>query len=126
MAEAFNGGAPDVTGQTLRLIVHTSVGGSKARIWLSNRFGVAPIRIGSAHIAVSVDPGTNATPAANLDQSAIKPGTDRELTFNGDSEVTIPPGATIASDPATLDVPALANLAVSLYFPEPSGLQRGR
>ena len=103
MAEAFNGGAPDVTGQTLRLIVHTSVGGSEARIWLSNRFGVAPIRIGSAH-----------------DQSAIKPGTDRALTFNGDTAVTIPPGATIASDPATLDVPALANLAVSLYFPEPT------
>jgi len=120
MEEAFNGGAPDVTGQTLRLIVHTSVGGSQARIWLSNRFGATPIRIGSAHIAVSVDPGTNANPAANLDQSAIKRGTDRALTFNGDTAVTIPPGATIASDPATLDVPALANLAVSLYFPDPT------
>ncbi|MGD0481275.1 MAG: SGNH/GDSL hydrolase family protein [Terracidiphilus sp.] len=120
MEEAFNGSAPDVTGQTLRLIVHTSVGGSKTRIWLSNRFGVAPIRIGSAHIAVSVDPGTNANPAANFDQSAIKPETDRTLTFNSDTAVTIPPGATIASDPATLDVPALANLAVSLYFPDPT------
>ena len=120
MAEAFNGSAPDVSGQTLRLIVHTSVGGSAMRIWLSNRFGVAPIRIGSAHIAVSVDPGTNATPAASLDQSAIKPGTDRALTFNGDSAVTVPPGATIVSDPATLDVPALQNLAVSLYFPDPT------
>ena len=52
MQEAFNGSAPDVTGQTLRLIVHTSVGGSRARIWLSNRFGNVPIRIASAHIAV--------------------------------------------------------------------------
>jgi lysophospholipase L1-like esterase len=120
MQEAFNGSAPNVTGQTLRLIVHTSVGGSGTRIWLSNRFGVEPIRIGSAHIAVSVDPGTNTTPAANLDQSAIKPETDRALTFNGDTSVTIPPGATIVSDPATLDVPALANLAVSLYFPDPT------
>jgi lysophospholipase L1-like esterase len=120
MQEAFNGSAPDVTGQTLRLILHTSVGGSRTRIWLSNRFGVTPLRIASAHIAVSVDPGTNTTPAPNLDQSAIKPGTDRTLTFNGDTAVTIPPGATIASDPATLDVPALANLAVSLYFPDPT------
>jgi lysophospholipase L1-like esterase len=120
MAEAFNGSAPDVTGQTLRLIVHTSVGGSKTRIWLSNRFGVAPVRIGSAHIAVSIDSGTNANPASNLDQSVIKPETDRALTFNGDTSVTIPPGATIVSDPATLDVPALANLAVSLYFPDPT------
>jgi lysophospholipase L1-like esterase len=120
MDEAFNGCAPDVAGQTLRLIVHASVGGSKTRIWLSNRFGVTPIRIASAHIAVSVDPGTTANPAPNLDQSAITPGTDRALTFNGDTAVTIPPGATIASDPATLDVPALANLAVSLYFPDPT------
>jgi lysophospholipase L1-like esterase len=120
MEEAFNGSAPDVTGQSLRLIVHTSVGGSEARVWLSNRFGVSPIRIGSAHIAVSADPDTNANPAPNLDQSAIKPGTDRALTFNGDAAVTIPPGATIVSDPATLDVPPLANLAVSLYFPDPT------
>lgn len=120
MQEAFNGSAPDVTGQTLRLIVHTSVGGSRTRIWLSNRFGDVPIRIASAHIAVSADPGTNPHPAANLDQSAISPGTDRVLTFNGDPAVTVPPGATIASDPATLDVPALANLAVSLYFPDPT------
>jgi lysophospholipase L1-like esterase len=120
MAEAFNGSAPDVTGQTLRLIVHTSTGGSRTRIWLSNRFGVAPIRIGAAHVAVSVDPGMNANPAANLDQSVIKPETDRALTFNGDTAVTIPPGATIVSDPATLDVPAMANLAVSLYFPNPT------
>lgn len=120
MEEAFNGSAPDVTGQTLRLIVHASVGGSKTRVWLSNRFGVAPIRIGSAHIAVSVDPGSNPHPAANLDQSAIRPETDRTLTFNGDTDVTIPPGATISSDPAMLDVPALANLAVSLYFPDPT------
>jgi lysophospholipase L1-like esterase len=118
MEEAFNGSAPDVTGQTLRLIVHSSVSGSKVRIWLSNRFGVVPIRIGSAHVAVSVDPGSSANPAPNPDQSAVRPGTDRTLTFNGDSAVIIPPGATIASDPATLDVPALENLAVSLYFPD--------
>jgi lysophospholipase L1-like esterase len=62
----------------------------------------------------------NANPAANLDQSVIKPETDRALTFNGDTAVTIPPGATIVSDPATLDVPAMANLAVSLYFPNPT------
>lgn len=120
MQEAFNGSAPDITGQTLRLIVHTSVGGPKVRIWLSNRFGDLPVHIGSAHIAVSVDPGSNPHPAANLDQSAIKPESDRTLTFNGSATVTIPPGATIVSDPATLDVPALQNLAVSLYFPDPT------
>jgi len=114
------GTEPDLGGQTLRIIVHSSVGGSQVRIWLSNRFGAAPLRIGSAHIAVDVDSGTNANPAANFDQSAIEPGTDRTLTFNGDTTVTIPPGTTIASDPATLDMPALTNLAVSLYFSHPT------
>ncbi len=35
--------------QTLRLIVHTSAGGAKARIRISNTFGDKPLVIGSAH-----------------------------------------------------------------------------
>ncbi len=116
--EARNGSEPDLTGQTLRMIVHTSAGGSQVRIWLSNRFGTAPLHIGAAHIAVSMVAGTAANPDANTDLSAIQQGTDRTLTFEGGASVTIPPGATISSDPAALDVPALSNLAVSLYFPD--------
>jgi lysophospholipase L1-like esterase len=106
--------APDISGQTLRLIVHSSAGGGQARIWLSNRFGSVPLRIGSAHIAISAA----ANPDPREDMSTIQPGSDRELTFNHLRSVTIAPGATIASDGVALDVPALANLAVSLYFPE--------
>jgi lysophospholipase L1-like esterase len=51
----------------------------------------------------------------------LKPGTDRPLAFNGNRSVTIPPGQTAASDPAALGLPALSDLAVSLYFPEPTG-----
>ena len=116
--EARNGSEPDLTGQTLRMIVHTSVGGSRARIWLSNRFGSVPLHIGAAHAGVSVDPGADANPTANADLSAIREGTDRAITFGGDAGVTIPPGAAIISDPIALAVPALANLAVSLYFPD--------
>jgi lysophospholipase L1-like esterase len=49
--------------------------------------------------------------------SAILPDTDRVLTFNHEPSVTIPPGATIVSDEVALTVPALSNLAISLYFP---------
>jgi lysophospholipase L1-like esterase len=106
--------APDLSDHTLRLIVHSSVGGSQVRIWLSNRFGVEPLHIGEAHIAVSAV----AEPDGNVEvSSTIVPGTDRVLTFNGEPSVTIPPGATIVSDPAALNVPPLSNLAVSLYFP---------
>jgi len=106
--------APDLTDHTLRLIVHSSVGGSQARIWLSNRFGTEPLHIGAAHIAVSAV----ARPDGNGELSAILPGTDHALTFNHETSVTIPPGATIASDGVVLDVPALSNLAVCLYFPD--------
>jgi lysophospholipase L1-like esterase len=91
--------------QTLRLIVHTSIGGSQARIRLSNERGTTPLRIGSAHIAVCQG------------GSSIAPGTDRTLTFGGQESVTIPPGALVLSDPVGLDVPALSDLAVSLYLP---------
>ena len=36
------------TNQTLRQIVHTSIGGSKARVVLSNAYGTAPVTIGAA------------------------------------------------------------------------------
>jgi lysophospholipase L1-like esterase len=112
------GGAPDFTGQTLREIVHTSVGGQRTRVWLSNRFGTEPLHIGAAHIALSASAsfGTNADGTPN--QSGIQAGTDHPLTFNGSDTVVIPPGAEVVSDPVGLNVPALTDLAVSLYFPD--------
>lgn len=116
MVDGNGGSPPDFTGQTLRLIVHSSVGGSRTRIWLSNRFGRVPLHIGAAHIAVSAQ----AAPAPGSEMSAIAPATDRPLTFDHSPSVTIPPGAAIVSDPVALDVPPLSNLAVSLYFPDPT------
>src|SRR5262245_35736543 len=43
--------AVNINNQTLRQIVHISVGGSRARIKVSNAFGTAPLIIGGAHIA---------------------------------------------------------------------------
>ena len=120
MEAASNGSEPDLTGQTLRLIVHTSAGGAQTRIWLSNRFGTVPLKIAAAHIAIGADAGIAANTETNADSSAIQPGSDRTLKFGGSTVVTIPPGATVVSDPAALTVPALSNLAVSLYFPEPT------
>jgi lysophospholipase L1-like esterase len=92
-------------GQTLRLIVHTSIGGSRVRIRLSNELGTAPLQLGSAHIA------------RRQTGAVIMTGTDRVLTFNGAESVTIPPGAPVLSDPVDLEVPAMSDLAVSLYLP---------
>src|ERR1700720_3672867 len=40
------------TNQTLRQVVHTSIGGNRARVVLSNRFGTAPLTIAAAHVAL--------------------------------------------------------------------------
>jgi lysophospholipase L1-like esterase len=112
------GSAPDFTGQTLREIVHTSVGGQQARVWLSNRFGTVPLHIGAAHIALSATGSFGTNPDGTPNQSGIQAGTDHALTFNNLGSVVIPPGAEVVSDPVTLNVPALTDIAVSLYFPD--------
>jgi len=46
--------------------------------------------------------------------SAIKPESDKALTFHGDSSVTIPPGAMIYSDPLDFDLAPLSDLTVTV------------
>jgi lysophospholipase L1-like esterase len=99
--------------QTLRQVVHVSVGGDTVRVRFSNEFGTAPLVIGVAHVARGVsDGGTGAAP------EQIAEGTDRALTFGGRAAVTVPPGAPMLSDPVALDLPAGSDLVVSSYLPE--------
>ncbi len=95
---------PVFSNQTLRQIVHTSIGGSRVRVRFANTFGTVPLVIGAASV------GLRATGAQ------IVPGTYRALTFGGHASVTVSPGASALSDAASLDVPALGDLAVSLFL----------
>ncbi|HUA86396.1 MAG TPA: SGNH/GDSL hydrolase family protein [Bryobacteraceae bacterium] len=95
--------------QTVRMVVHVSLGGSRVRVEFSNAFGQESLTIGAAHVGIQ---------AAD---AAIVAGSDRALKFDGSTTVTIPPGALEVSDPVELDVPALSNLAVSVYVPEKTG-----
>jgi len=97
------------TDQTLRLIVHSSIGGNRVRIRISNEMGTTPLRIGTAHIALRAEGAGN---GANT-----QAGTDRPLTFSGNTSITIPPGAPVLSDPVDLAVPAPSDLAISIYLP---------
>ena len=72
---------------------------------LSNEIGTQPLVIGAAHVAVWST------------GSGIASGSDRTLTFDGRASVTIPPGAPALSDPVPLEVPALSDLAISVYLP---------
>lgn len=94
-----------IDGQTVRQIVHLSLGGEYVRVRLSNAYGMKPLVIGSASLAISTGGAT------------ISRSTDRVLTFGGSPEITIPAGALVVSDPIPLKVPALGDVAVSLYFP---------
>src|SRR5262249_54320582 len=92
--------------QALRLIVHTSAGGTRVRIKISNAFGDRPLQISAAHVA-------RRTTGAD-----IAPGSDRTLTFAGHKSITIAAGALVTSDPVQLHFPALSDLAISLFLPE--------
>ncbi len=112
------GVAPDFSGKTLREVVHTSVAGQQVRVWLSNRFGSEPLHIGAAHVALSATGSIGVNEDGTPNESGIQSGSDRTLTFHHLGSITIPPGAAIVSDPVALDVPALSNLDVSMYFPD--------
>jgi lysophospholipase L1-like esterase len=99
-------GAPGTEGTTLREIVHISIGGPSVRVILTNEFGLDPLTISAAQIALSS--GT----------SAATPGTATALTFGGKPSIVIPPGALAVSDPAALKVAPASNLAVSLFLPD--------
>jgi len=105
---AFAGSGSDsglvLTGRTLRQIVRVSAGGSKLRLRLSNEYGLRPLVITSAHVALSKG------------RAAIDPASDRAVTFNGKPSVTIRAGANMVSDAVTFAVPNDADLAISFHF----------
>jgi len=107
-AAAAGPGAPPLlnfNNQTLRQIVRVSIGGPQVRAVFSNAFGTAPLAIGGAAIALR-DKG-----------AALVPVSSRTLTFSGKTAGSIAPGAVLVSDPVTLTVPDLADVAVDLYLP---------
>lgn len=96
--------APGFADTTLRQIIHVSMGGAQIRVRFSNAFGKSALTILAAHVA---------TPAG---ASAINGGTDKQLTFHGQNSVTVPAGALMYSDPLEFDLPALSDLAITIYL----------
>jgi|HubBroStandDraft_1064217.scaffolds.fasta_scaffold21016_2 lysophospholipase L1-like esterase len=106
MGNPVNPGQPAPANSTYRNIVHISAGGARVRVQLTNEFGTRPLTIADSHIAVSAGGG------------AIQAGSDHALSFNGRASVTIPAGALAVSDPVSMTVAAMSDLAVSVYLPE--------
>ncbi|MFD3589994.1 SGNH/GDSL hydrolase family protein [Streptomyces sp. NPDC058683] len=96
-----------------RLVVRTSAAGSDLRVRLSNAFGDLPLTLDSVYAGLQSQ------------GAALKPGSNKRLTFDGARTVTVPAGTTAWSDPLPGSLPAGSNLVVSLHSPDAAGPATG-
>lgn len=94
--------SPTLVDQTLRMIVAPHLGGTILRVHLSNQFGALPVTLGPVAVGVQSS------------GASLVPGSDRLVTFNGQTSVTIPAGGDVVSDPITLTFSAFQDLSVSI------------
>lgn len=94
---------------TLRQFAHVTIGGNHLRVRFSNTFGTDPVTINSVHVALATGPGSAGSGNINTD-------TDQALAFRGVPAITIPPGEMVLSDPLVYHLPALTNLAITIFF----------
>jgi lysophospholipase L1-like esterase len=98
---------PTFSNQTFRVMVFSKLAGTQARVKFTNKFQSKPLNIGTAHLALR----------DGAQGGAIKPDTDRALTFDGKPSLTLAPGEERWSDPVKLDVPQHADVAISVFLP---------
>src|SRR5699024_771549 len=102
---------PGIEGNTLRQVVHVSLGGDSLRVTFSNSYGNAALTIKEVHLAVSED------------SCRIKPDTDKAIYFDGKTKVTLHPDTTATTDPLTFDRQPKSNIATTInYGGRPSSL----
>jgi lysophospholipase L1-like esterase len=101
---------PGFADQSLRLVMRSTLGGSRVRIRLSNRFGSGPVTFSSA------------TVARRAAGAGVVAGSLRRLRFDGRATVAIPAGGEVRSDPAALRVRRFGDLAISVHVRGASGL----
>ena len=96
--------APGLSGNTLRQVVHVSLGGQRLRVRFSNVFGDGPVTIAAAAIAPS------------LGESRVDAAARRALAFGGNASVVIAAGRDTASDEVAYDLAPLSNVAITSRF----------
>jgi hypothetical protein len=94
--------------QTIREIVHTTIGGSAVRIVFSNTFGVRAIRLDAVFVGLQ-------NGVQQKDEAALVPRSNHQVTFGGSRSITIPEGADVLSDPVSLSVGSQQDLVISLF-----------
>ena len=95
---------PGLSNNTLRQIVHVSIGGDSLRMRFTNEFSSSPVTMHAVHLAVS------------LGSDTIDTNTDTPLYFNENPEVTMQPGTAVMSDPFHFTLQPLSNVTITIYF----------
>ena len=95
---------PGLSNNTLRQIVHVSIGGDSLRMRFSNEFSASPVTMKEVHIAVSKG------------GSVIDTATDKVLYFNGNLAVTMDPRTAVMSDPFQFSLEPLSDVTITIYF----------
>jgi hypothetical protein len=102
-------GTTSFTNQTIRNIVYTSAGGGAFRVRLTNTFGTQPLSVGGVSAGIV------------LDGAQLVPGTTRTVTFGGKTGTAVAPGAELLSDPVSMRIQPLTELAISVFLPASTG-----
>jgi lysophospholipase L1-like esterase len=103
--------APGLSNNTFRQIVRVSIGGDSIRVRFSNEFSTAPLTFHSVHLALSKGGGE------------IDAGSDHALKFGGKTEVTIPPGSALRSDPLAFPLRPRVDVAITIHYgTSPAGI----
>jgi lysophospholipase L1-like esterase len=93
----------NLSGRTLRQIVYLHAGGEQVRLRLSNRYGTAPVTLGSISVGLA------------LGGAFLRAG-ETAVPFEGQPTVTLEPGQEIISDPVALRTEPLTNLAITFFL----------
>jgi lysophospholipase L1-like esterase len=78
-------------------------------VQLTNTFGTQPLTVGGVSVGVV------------LDGAQLVPGSTRTVTFGGSTGTTVAPGAELLSDPVSMRIQPLTELAISVYLPANTG-----
>lgn len=95
---------PGLNGNSIRQVVHVSLGGQDVRFRISNKFGKEPVSVSEVRIAQSAGNG------------AIVEGTELTLTFGGEKAITLQPDSALLSDPFDFELAPLSDVAITMHI----------
>lgn len=93
----------NLSGRTFRQVIHLHAGGEQIRLHLSNRYGNVPVTLQS--IAVG----------QVLSGPVVRAG-EKPVLFEGQTTVTLEPGQEVISDPVSLRVEAMSDVAITFFL----------